>query len=194
MRFLKPGVSFCINLEPFYKILAICKWNFLEIPIQSIQKSLNLLFQCTMFLMFPLFKKYPGQNQQSGKQCCLPHLSFKISLKDTSFNISLNSLLRVLPLSTMLVAFSHNACCIFSNLCFSPCARKNFRVLVFTFLENALNLCIFTHAPVPSPQSRQNFLRICFAQDERGGGNYDLMLQNSIRKCEDDLQQQLYFL
>ena len=106
MWFLKPGVSFCINLEPFYKILAICKWNFLEIPIQSVQKSLNLLFQCTMFLMFPLFKKYPSLNQQSGKQCCLPHLSFKISLKDTSFNISLNSLLRVLPLSPMLVAFS----------------------------------------------------------------------------------------
>ena len=33
-----------------------------------------------------------GQNQLNGKQCCLPPLCFKISLKDVSFPISLNSL------------------------------------------------------------------------------------------------------
>ena len=33
-----------------------------------------------------------GQNQQISKQCCLPPLSFKISLRDKSFHISLNCL------------------------------------------------------------------------------------------------------
>ena len=32
------------------------------------------------------------------------------------------------------------------------------------------------------------FLKICFPQDERGEGNYDLLYQNSIRKYEDDLE------
>ena len=34
----------------------------------------------------------PGLNQQNGEQCCLPQLSFKVNLKDTSFHISWNSL------------------------------------------------------------------------------------------------------
>ena len=36
--------------------------------------------------------------------------------------------------------------------------------------------------------SGQNVLEICFPQDENGGGNYDLLHQNSIRKHEDDLK------
>ena len=60
--------------------------------------------------------------------------------------------------------------------------------MVFTFLENALKLCIFTHAQFPTQNSRQNFLEICFLQAERGGKNYDLLYQNSVRKDEDDLE------
>ena len=40
----------------------------------------------------------------------------------------------------------------------------------------------------PTQNSRSNFLKIYFPQDERGGGNYDLLYQNSIRKYEDDLE------
>ena len=43
----------------------------------------------------PFFSKIsqpPSYTQQNGKQCCLPPLSFKISLKNTSFHISLYSL------------------------------------------------------------------------------------------------------
>ena len=29
---------------------------------------------------------------------------------------------------------------------------------------------------------------VSFPQDEKGGGNYDLLCQNSIGKCEDDLE------
>ena len=50
-----------------------------------------------------------GQNQQNGKQCCLPPLSFKIDLWYTSFKI-----LRAIPLSRMLVEFSPT--CIFHHV------------------------------------------------------------------------------
>ena len=54
--------------------------------------------------------------------------------------------------------------------------------MLFTLPENALNLCIFTHAPDPYLK----FLIFCF-QDGRGRGSYDLLYQNSIRKYENDL-------
>ena len=41
---------------------------------------------------FSRISKPQGKNQQNGKQCCLPTLSSKISLKDAFFHISLNSL------------------------------------------------------------------------------------------------------
>ena len=77
-----------------FRILFIVKkqtgfaWNF-------IRRYLDPLFQGNFFLMFPLFQKNlnpPSQNQQNGKQCCMPPFSFKISLKDTSFHISLSCL------------------------------------------------------------------------------------------------------
>ena len=60
--------------------------------------------------------------------------------------------------------------------------------MVFTFPENALNLCIFTHAPVPDLKLQLDFLKICFPKDERGSGNSDLLYQNSIKKYEDDFK------
>ena len=69
-----------------------CKWNFLQNPIESVQIILHLLFQHTRFLMFSQkISKPTGWNQQIGKQCFLPPLSFTISLRVTSFHISLNS-------------------------------------------------------------------------------------------------------
>ena len=53
--------------------------------------------------------------------------------------------------------------------------------MVFTFIKNALN-------QFPTENSGQNILKICFPQAERGGENYDLLYQNSIRKYEDDLE------
>ena len=63
--------------------------------------------------------------------------------------------------------------------------------MVFTFLENALNLCIFTHALVPHQNSRQKFLKVCFSQAKRDGENYDLLYQNSTRKYGDNLEHQV---
>ena len=78
----------------------------------------------------------------------------------------------------------------FSVLYIAPCMGKSFQFMVFTFLENALNLCIFTHAPVPHSKFQAEFFENLFSQvqDERGGGNYDLLYRNSIRKYEDDLE------
>ena len=66
---------------------------------------------------------------------------------------------------------------------------KNFKFMVFTFLENALNLSIFTHAPVPHSKLPAEFFENLFSPTtETGRENYDLLYQNPIRKYEDDLE------
>ena len=72
-----------------------------------------------------------------------------------------------------------------------------FKFMVFTFLENAMNLAIFTHVPphsklVPKflsshPRQKHFFENLFPPTAERGGGNYDLLYQNSNTKHEDDL-------
>ena len=75
----------------------------------------------------------------------------------------------------------------------------------FTFLENALIRGIFTHA-LPHSKLAPKFLssrprqgNYLFPQgaffrksvspnNRKGGGNYDLLYQNSVRKYEDDLE------
>ena len=51
--------------------------------------------------------------------------------------------------------------------------------MVFTFPENALNLCIFTHAPVPHSKLQVEFFENLFPprRKGRGGGNYDLFIK-----------------
>ena len=111
-------------------------------------------------LFFSKISQTPGQNQQNNKLCCLQLLPFKISIKDTSFHISLNSLgLR----ARMLVEFSLT--CIF-HLC-----GKSFKFMVFTFLENASNLGIFAHAcPVPHSKFQAEFFENHLLQQQKGGG------------------------
>ena len=61
--------------------------------------------------------------------------------------------------------------------------------MVFTFLENALNLGIFTHALVSQSNTQAEFFENLFPPTaERGGENYNLLYQNSIRNYEDDLE------
>ena len=58
----------------------------------------------------------------------------------------------------------------------------------FTFLENALNLGIFTHAPIPHSKLQAEFFENPFSPTaERGGEKYYLLYQSSIRNYEDDL-------
>ena len=66
---------------------------------------------------------------------------------------------------------------------------KNFQFIVFTFLENALNLRLFTHASVPHSKLQVDFFENLFLpKGENGGGKYDLLYYNSVRKNEDDLE------
>ena len=76
----------------------------------------------------------------------------------------------------------------------------------FTFLENALIRGIFTHAPPHSklapkflssgPRQKEithsprqhSFENLFSPTVERGGGNYDLLYQNSVRRYKDDLE------
>ena len=80
----------------------------------------------------------PGYNQQNGKLSWLPLLSYKISLKDTSVHISINSKCLYLSLKCFLNFLS--------NVYIPPCVRKIVIFMMFTFLENALSRDVFTHA------------------------------------------------
>ena len=63
------------------------------------------------------------------------------------------------------------------------------KFMMFIFIENALNLCIFTHAPVPHSNHQAEFYENLFPPTvESGGENYDLLHQNLIRKDENDLE------
>ena len=66
--------------------------------------------------------------------------------------------------------------------------------MLVEFSEYTLNICIFTHAPVLYSKLQVNVLRICFPQDKRGGGNYDLLYQSPIRKYEDDLEHMFIYI
>ena len=61
--------------------------------------------------------------------------------------------------------------------------------MVFTSLENTLNLGIFTHAPVPHSKLPVDIFENLFPlTPEKGGENYHLFNQNLTRKYEDDLE------
>ena len=68
----------------------------------------------------------------------LTPLSFKISLKDKSFHVSINSL--------GLYLFSECLLNFLSNFCMPSYVQKMFKFMELTFLENALIGGIFTHA------------------------------------------------
>ena len=85
----------------------------------------------------------------------------------------------------MLIEFSLT--CIFHHVW-----EKIFQFMVFTFLENALSLCVFTHDLVLHSKLQAEFFKTCFPQEKRGGGNYDLLYQNSVRKHKDDLEHYLF--
>ena len=145
-------------------------WNFLEIPIQNVQRCISILFQRNLFLTFLLFQKYLNPQVRAKKMVnsvvyhpCPSRLAWRIHpfifLQTPQGFISLQ-----------------NVSWIFSNLYILPCAGKIFKFMVFAFLENALNLGIFTHAPVPQSKLQAEIFENLFPPTaERGGENYDLL-------------------
>ena len=92
------------------------------------------------------------------------------------------------------------------KLLYSNNVGKIFKLMEFTFLENALIRDIFTHAPPQSKLApkflssrprqkeithfpRQHLFENLFPPTaERGEENYDFLYQNPVRKYEDDLK------
>ena len=160
-----------------FRILFIIKkqtgfaWNFLE----NLRRCLSPLFQCTLFLMFPLFQKYFKPQVRTNKMVnsvfyhpCPSILASRIQ------PFIFFKFLRALSLSRMFVEFS-------TMLHILPCAIcvKNFKSMVFAFLENALNLGIFTHAHVPHSNFQAELFGNLFPSTaERGGENHELHYQN----------------
>ena len=81
------------------------------------------------------------------------------------------------------------ACGIFIYFYIPPCVWKSFSFMVFAFLENALDLGIFTHAHIPHSKFQADFFENLFPPTaETGRQNYELLYQNSITNYEDDLK------
>ena len=89
---------------------------------------------------------------------------------------------------------------------------KIFKFSEYKSLVNALIPVTFTHTPPHSKLTptvlssqyrqkeffhfpRQNFFEILFFRTvESGGGNYDFLHQNSVRKNEDDLEHYVFYI
>ena len=65
---------------------------------------------------------------------------------------------------------------------------KNFSIYGAHIPTKCIEFMHFCSCPSSPIKTRQDFLKFCFPQDERGGENYDFLYQNSIRKYEDDLE------
>ena len=59
---------------------------------------------------------------------------------------------------------------------------------VFHIPRKSLNLCFSTDVLVPHSKLLVEFFENLFHPRQNGGGSYDLLCQNSIRKYEDDLE------
>ena len=71
----------------------------------------------------------------------------------------------------------------FSDLYIPTCVGKIYGV---HFPRKLLNLCFFTHNPVPHSKLLVEFF--VFPKTEGVEGSYDLLCQNPIRNYEDDLE------
>ena len=126
------------------------------------------------------------------------HLSFKISLKDKFFHISINSLGLYLSPEYLLNFIS--------NFYIPPCVGKFSKFMVKVHIPRKfIDRGIFIHAPSHSkltpkfllsrPRQKEithsprqhSFENLFPPTVEMGGGNYDLLYNNSVRKDEDDL-------
>ena len=125
-------------------------------PIQSVQRSLNLLFQRTFFMMCTLFEKYRNllvSINKMGNSVVYHPFPSRLASRLHPFMFFKAPQGLISP---------QDACWIFSNLYILPCVGKIFQFMAFTFLENTLNLCIFTHVPVPHSKLQAEFFENLF--------------------------------
>ena len=150
--------------------------------MQSVQRSLNLLFQHTLFLMLPFFQKYRNPQVTTKK------LANSVFYHPCPSRLA--SGIRPYFFNSLEFYSLQNACGIFwlvySTMCgkkfsiYGVHIRKCIESMHFYWLpSSALRTpCTIFWKKSVSPQG----------QEQPGGGNYDLLYQNSIRKYEDDLE------
>ena len=126
--------SFPLPLVPQSKPFLPQGKSFAPLPGRATSKTPLSFSVSPSFLRI---SQFPGCNQRNGKQCWLSPLSFKISLKDTSFHISINSLGLYLSPECLLFFLSN-----YSTMC-----GKYVKFMEFAFLENRLIWNIFNHTP-----------------------------------------------
>ena len=56
----------------------------------------------------------------------------------------------------------------FSNLCIPPCVGKTFKIYCVRIPRKCIESRHFYSYPLPTQNSRQNFLKICFPQQKKG--------------------------
>ena len=112
----------------------------------------------------------------------LTPLSFKISLKDTSFRISVNFLGLYLSPECLLN--------VLSNFYIPQCIDLRYFYSCPSPLKTCPQVLVITpYAEENYSTHRQRSFKNLFSLTAgRGIGNYDLLYQNSVRKCEDDLE------
>ena len=112
----------------------------------------------------------------------LPPLSFKISLKDTSFRISVNFLGLYLSPECLLN--------VLSNFYIPQCIDSRHFYSCPSPLKTCPQVFVITpHAEENYSTHRQHsFKNLLSPTKGKGIGNYDLLYQNPVRKNEDDLE------
>ena len=113
--------------------------------------------EASMFYFNLPFSDVPSQKYLNPRVRTKKLVNSVFYHRDISFHIFLNSL--GFYVSKMLVLWL-----VYSNMC-----GKNFSIYGVHILRKSLNLCFFTHAPVPHSKLLVEFLKICFPQDRRGG-------------------------
>ena len=125
----------------------------------SVQRCLILYFNGPFFCCPIFFEDIsplppPSQDQQNGKYSVNTTFVFQDWSQGCIFHISINSLRNYLSPECLLN--------ILRNLYIPPWLGKIFKLMLFTFLENALNLGLFTHvllSPHPPQELPPIFIR-----------------------------------
>ena len=139
------------------------------------QTSLNLLFQHTLFLVFPHFQKYLKPQARTNKLVIKVFYHPCHSKLASGIHLSyFFKLLRVLSLKNT---------CWSANMC-----GKHFSIYGVHIPRKCIESVHFYSCPSPPLKTPGRiFWKSVSLKTEEVGGSYDLLCQNSVRKYEDDL-------
>ena len=151
----------------------------------KVYKEASIFYlNASFFWYFFFFKNISASKSEpiNGKKCCLPPFSFQIGLKLTSLHPYLNSL-----------GFYLSTECLLNILWlvhFAMCGKLFWihRVHISRKCIESMHFYSCSSLP-PKTQGRIFWKSVSPKTKSVDGGNYDFLYQNSIRKCEYDLEQ-----